>query len=161
MRRRIEHVLEHLEEVGLVHRRLGREDALPNIALLEQVDAKLVKVDLGTLMPNSVSSLSLNTLPRLRDVKRPCRVIVVDEASDLVAETLHLEEALATEHSTEQVVLLLGQCRFGLRWHQTTLVGKKRMSLGVLLLKNSPTRADRRAGSMLRSVLNSPASPSF
>ena len=45
----IEHPLEHLAEVGLVLIRLGRQDPLPDAALLEQLDRQVVEVDLADL----------------------------------------------------------------------------------------------------------------
>src|SRR5690606_17057820 len=129
MHLRVKHVLQHLEELWLVHRRLSSKNSIPDVALLEQINTQAIEVDLENLHPPLGVELGRDALPRLRDVKRPRRVILVDEVGDLIAEALHPGKSFAAK-DLEEVSVLVGQLGLRLQWHQTVLVGKKRISLG-------------------------------
>ena len=122
------------------------EDALPDAALLEDLDRQVVEVDLADRDAVLVASLVLIRFFACATASDASGGVGVDEERDLVAQALHLEEALAAEHR-EQVLLLLGQVG---RLHQRSrlLVGKKRMSLGVRALSTAATRSDSTAGMM-------------
>src|SRR5699024_8132959 len=140
-----------------VHRRLSSKNSIPHVSLFQQIDAQIVKVDLEDLYPQLGVEFGFDALLRARDVKRQGRVIVIDEVGNLVAQALHLEESIAAK-DLEEVSLLVGQRGLRLQWHQTVLVGKKRMSLGERSVRHSATRADKSTGSMAPFGLRRPAS---
>ena len=116
------------------------EDALPDAALLEDLDRQVVEVDLEDADAVLGRELVLDPLLRLRDRERVLGRVRVDEERDLVAQALHLQEALAAEHR-EQVLLLLGQVVGVIAQPlPSAAVGKKRMSLGVRAPSTSATR---------------------
>src|SRR5205085_2343985 len=130
-------------EVLLVLVGLDLEDALPHAALLQDVDRQVVEVHLAHRDAVLSREPGLDPLLRLRHCEGRLGGVRIDEERNLVAEALHLEEALAAEDG-EQMPLLLVQVG---RLHQAALlVGKKRTSLGARSLSKATSRSDRTAG---------------
>src|SRR5690606_9194644 len=103
---RVQHPLEHLAKVVLVLVWFGLEDPLPDAALLEDLDGQVVEVDLAHGDAVLRRELALDALLSLRHREGRHGWVGVDEERDLVAQALHLKEALPAEDS-EQVLLLL------------------------------------------------------
>ena len=111
---------------------------------LRIIHRQVVEVDLADL-DALVGEPVLDALLGLGDLKCVLRGVRVDEERHLVAQALHLEKPLAAENG-EQVLLLLGQLHGR---HRPALpavlsvVGKNRISLGVLAASVLATRCDK------------------